>query len=237
MQFNSGTDSIISDIDHICDTDSTSYSIADKTRNANRWAYKAMVRQIQANHRWQIDDSNLTTLPQLTRDLVAGQAVYELPAGFLRLERVEVMDSQGDYKRLYPKDQADISGAYTEFEETDGLPRYYDVTGNSIILMPAPAAADVTTIAGLRVHILREIDIFTTSDTTQESGTIPEPFQRIVSFGASYDYLLARGDYEKSDRIRNELNEMLKDLGDMTAHMNSDEHIRIRPAHSTRSYM
>lgn len=236
MQYNSGTDAIIADIDFMCDTNSTSYPIEAKTRNANRWAYQAQLAFIDGNSRWQMDDSNLATLPHLTTTIVNGQGDYTLPSEFLRLERVEVKDSAGDYKLLLPLDHRDIKTGYTEFEETDGLPKYYDVVGNSINLFPKPSTTDVTTTEGLRIHILREIDIFTTSDTTQELG-FPEPFHRIVSLGASFDYLMSRGDYDKANGYRQEIEVLMEKARNWSAHMQGDEHIRIRPAHRTSSYL
>lgn len=235
MQFYSGTDSIIDAIDFACDTNGTSYPVSAKTRNINRWAYRATLAQIEGNYRWQVDDTNLTTLPHLTTTLVDGQADYALPAGFLRVERLEVMDNNGDYHRLKPIDHTDIKGAYTEFEDTNGLPKYYDLVGNSIILKPAPAAADITTTAGLRIHILREIDIFTTSDTTQQPG-FPEPFHDILVYGPTYDYLIARGDVDKAREYRQEAEVQLEKLRNWSALMTED-HIRIRPAHRTINYL
>jgi len=148
---------------------------------------------------------------------------------------VEVMDAAGNYKKLEPFDARDVKGSYDEFEETSGSPKYYDLVGNTVVLKPAPAAADVTTALGLKVHILREIDIFTTGDTTQQPG-FSEPFHRIVSYGASFDYLVARGDYEKANAYRQELEVMLKEFSDFTAHA-QEEHTRIRPAHRTTNYL
>jgi hypothetical protein len=166
---------------------------------------------------------------------VAGQGDYTLPSTLLRLERVEIKNSSGDYKRLTPFDQRDIKGSYDEYQETDGEPRYYDLVGNTLILKPAPASADVTTSEGLKVHILREIDIFTVDDTTQELG-FSEPFHRIVSMGASFDYLVARGDYNKANAYRQEVEVLLKELSDFTSDA-QEEHPRIRPAHSTFNYV
>lgn len=235
MYFNSGTDSIIADIDFLCDTSAFSYPITDKTRNANRWAYKALIAQIKGSSRWQADDSNFTTLPWLTTTLVAGQADYILPSNLLRIERVEIKDSAGNYKRLTPFDARDIRGGYDEFQETSGEPMYYDLVGNSLVLKPAPAAASVTTAQGLKIQILREIDIFTTGDTTQEPG-FSEPFHRIVSLGASYDYLISRGDYDKANAYRQEAEVMLKELTTFVAD-SQEEHTRINPSHRTTNYL
>lgn len=236
MQFNSGTDSILADIDFLCNTSLTSYPIEAKTRNVNRWAWKAHVAQINGSHRWQIDDTNLTTLPFLTTTLANGMADYILPSGFLRIERVEVKNANGDYVKLLPIDQADINKAYTEFEDTAGLPKYFDVVGSSIVLKPTPATADITASEGLRVHVLRGIDIFTTADDTQSPG-FPEPFHRIVVYGACYDYMIARGDVAKAQTYRNEADVLLKELTQFVTQMNGAEHPRIHPAHRTSSYL
>ena len=235
MQFNSGTESIVSDIYFLTDTSATSYLLSDLTRNVNRWAYSVQMAMIQGNHRWQVDDSNLTTLPHLDTTLVDGQADYTLPSGFIRVERVEVKDSNGDYQKLKLIDHRDIKEGYSEFEETPGMPIYYDLVGNSLILKPTPATASVTLSEGLRAHILREIDIFTVSDDTQELG-FPEPFHRIVTYGASYDYLIARGDYDKATSYRNEAEALLESLRNFSSTM-GDEHIRIRPSHRTSNYI
>lgn len=236
MDFNNGTNAIVDDIDFLCQTNTTSYPLSAKTRNINRWAWKAHVAQIKGSHRWQIDDTNLTTIPHLKADLVDGQADYTLPSGFLRVERVEIMDSNGYYKLLIPIDQADIKEAYTEFEDTDGEPKYFDVTGNILILKPTPDSSDVTLTNGLRVHILRGIDLFTTSDTTQNPG-FPEPFHRAVVYGACYDYHLKVKDYEAAQSFRNEAENELRELTKFIAQMNAAEHNRIRPAHRTVQYL
>lgn len=236
MQLNSGTNAIIADIDFHCDTNSTSYPLEAKIRNINRWAYAAHVAQIEASHRWQIDDTNLTTLPHLTTTLVDSQKDYTLPSGYLRVERVEIKDSEGDYHVLKPIDQRDIKGGYKDFKEDDGVPQYFDLVGNSLLLFPAPSSNDVTTTEGLRVHILREIDLFTTADTTQEPG-FPEPFHRVVVYGACYDYMLGRKDYEAAQSYRNEVDVMIKKMKQFTAQMNNTEHTRIRPGHRTSNYL
>ena len=235
MMFNSGTESIVQDVYALTDTNSTSYPLSDLTRNVNRWAYEAQLAMIAGNHRWQVDDTNLTTLPHLDTTLVAGQKDYTLPSGFLRLERVEVMNANGDYEKLTQIDHRDINGAYSEFESTDGMPQYYDLVGNSIILFPAPKAESVTVAEGLRIHILREIDIFTTADDTQELG-FPEPFHRIVTWGAAYDYLISRGDFDKGNIYRQSLEAKLEQLRGFSSTM-GDEHIRIRPSHRTTNYL
>lgn len=154
----------------------------------------------------------------------------------MKLERVEVLNSSGDYKRLKAIDQSEIDQALTEFKETNGMPTHYDVVGDSVFLYPKPAAADVTTAAGLKLHFLREIDVFTTSDTTQQPG-FAEPFHRILSHGASYDWMLTHSTPNKAKSIRGEIELMRQDLEAFYKDRNRDVKISVKPAHTTEQYV
>jgi len=64
---------ILSQIDFYCATNSTDYSVNDKTRHVNN-AYHDAAQIIQsADGEWQWDDANNTTLPFGTTNLVSGQ--------------------------------------------------------------------------------------------------------------------------------------------------------------------
>jgi hypothetical protein len=196
---------------------------------------------IEGNHRWQVDDTNLTTLPILYTSIVPSQQDYKLPSGFLRVERVQIRDNQGNRHVLKQIDQRDINGPYyNSTDATEGIPTHYDLIGDSILLFPVPDNANfgptsMHIVDSLTIHILREIDIFTTADDTQELG-FPEPFHRIVTFGAAYDYLISRGDYDKATSYRNEAEALLEKLRNFSTSM-GDEHIRIRPSHRTSNYL
>lgn len=238
MQFSDTTNltGVVEDTHFLTQSNSTSYALKDIARNATRWAYKAIVRRIKANKRWEYDDSvNLGNHPIATATLVAGQQDYLLPTDLLKLSRIEVKDDSGDYRVLTPIDKTDITTGLTEFYETDGLPNFYDIIGSSIFLYPAPAAADVTTSEGLKIVYAREIDAFASTDTTQEPG-LPEPFHRICSLGASYDYLLARGD-KNVQSFRAELETLIEEYAEFDADKDESVKTRFRPAHNVRSYL
>lgn len=230
MQFSdtSNLTGLVEDIDFICGTDSTSYPLKDKARNGNRWLYKAVVRYMKAQSRWQYDDTNQTGLPVATTDLVDSQGDYALPSTILQLEAVEVQDTGGNWSRLAHIDTADISGTISDFEDTAGMPKYYDLKGESIILYPAPSSSSVTTTAGLKIYYTREFDAFASTDTTQQPG-IPEPFHRIVSLGASYDWLVVNDTAEKASAIRQEIEQLLSELDSFAGERNKEDRIKIRP--------
>jgi len=169
------------------------------TNSLNQWYLKAVAWILEAQHRWQWDDSNYTDFPVGTGTLVNGQRDYSLPAAtsggnlatFLTLKEVAVKDAAGNYQWLTDIDNTELTGDLETQFSTNGMPMYYKKTANSLKLYPAPATGSVTMSAGLKVEFQRTPDLFTVADTTQQPG-IPEPFHRILSLGASYDYLMGR---------------------------------------------
>ena len=228
MDFNESSNltGLTQDVDFICGTDSTSFPLKDKARLANRWLYKAVTDLISVRGRFEFDDTNLTDFPVETADLVSGQADYQLPAEFLKLIAVEVQDQNGNWTRLQELDKSQLKQTITDFEDTNGLPKYYDVMGNSLILYPAPSATDTTLTAGIKLHHIRKIDEFVSTDTTQSPG-IPEPFHRIVSLGVAYDWLLINGSQDKTDRIRNEIEQLRTEMKKFEGDKNRDKKVNI----------
>lgn len=234
----SGKTGIVEDIDFICSTDSTAYPLADKARNVNRHYYKAVTAAIRASGRFQYDDSNLTTLPILSFDLVANQQDYSLPTNLLKVEAVEIKDNGGNWIRLQEVDINDpeFKRTISDIQKTAGTPKYYDINGDSLMLYPAPATGSVTLSSGGKMYVTREVDHFTSADTTQEPG-LAEPFHRILSLGASHDYLLVNGPETKGDRVLVEYNSLLNDLIEFYGNRNQDQKVRIRPQHRTTDYL
>ncbi len=228
MQYNPGSSAgIVDDIDFICQTDSVSYPLADKARNVNRHYYKAVSDILRVSGRNQWDDSNLTTLSELTFTLVDGQKDYSWPSGVLKLEAIEVKDNAGNWTRLQEIDTDDLRTTITDFEETSGVPRYYDLRGDSIFLYPAPATGQVTLTDGGKVHVIREFDALVSGDTTQEPG-FAEPFHRILSIGAAIDWLMVN-DSTKVDRWRGEYEQLRSELRQFYSTKNNDLKAVLRP--------
>ena len=197
MKFNdtSSKTGICQDIDFMCHTDTTSYPLKDKARNVNTW-YRKSVSWIRECHGdWEYDDSNLSTstdyptaLPIWTTKLVANTQSYTLPSTAQKVERVEVLDDEANYQIVSPIDKEQITDeAMSEFEETAGLPKYYDMVGALVVLYPKPGASFITTTSGLKVYVARDIDEFHSTDTTQEPGFVSN-FHRILSLGGAFDF-------------------------------------------------
>jgi hypothetical protein len=231
-----GGNGLVQDVDFICSTDSTSYPLKDKARNFNRHYYVVVSDIMEVAGRGQFHDSNLTTVQDPTFTLVAGQSQYTLPSEMLLLEGVEIQDNGGNWIRLQEIDTEELRRTVTDFEETDGTPKYYDLRGDSIYLYPAPAEGSVTLTNGGKLLTTREFDPFTDADTTQEPG-FAEPYHRILSLGASYDYLCINGTGDKADRVLAQYNALRAECRKFYAERNKDIHVGFRPAHRTSNYL
>lgn len=190
MKFRSTSDDagLCEDIDFLCHTDTVTYPLKDKARNINTWYRNAVSWIRETNSNWQYDDSNLSDLPIFTTALVNTQQDYELPSTAQKVERVEILDDDNDYQVLTPIDKEQITDeSLSEFEEIAGEPEYYDLFGRSIMLYPKPGTGFITTTNGLKVYVARDIDSFTSTDTTQEPG-FASNFHRILSLGGAFDF-------------------------------------------------
>lgn len=239
MQYNPGSSlGIVDDIDFLCGTDSTSYPTADKTRNVNRHYNKAVIDIIKTEGRLQWDDANQTTLPEYTFDLVTTQQDYSLPTNLLKLWALEIQDASGNWIRLKELDLTDpaLQRTITDFKETDGTPTHYDVRGDSVFLYPAPVTGSVTLTGGGKMYFSREVDAFTAADTTQEPG-FAEPFHRILSLGAAYDWLIVNDTPDKADRILGQYEQLRAELRGFFSTRNKDKSVRLTPAHNQSDYI
>ncbi len=167
------------------------------TSNINRWYHKIVASILESQDAWEFDDLNLTDFPVATTPLVASQRDYSLPASLkvLKVKRVDITYDGTTYYRANPIDTGEPSFGLGNNTNTDGNfdkanPRY-DLIGNSIWIYPLASATDVANGGLIRIEFMREVDEFTSADTTQEPG-IDEPFHRMLSLGAALDYALTK---------------------------------------------
>jgi hypothetical protein len=190
-----------SDTHFLAGTDSQSYEDSDLERNINLWYRKAVSWIWDATGTWEYDDSNKNTLPVATTDLGDGVKNYTMPADAQKIIKVEVKNNNGDWDALDPIDKSEIDTP-SEFFEDKGMPKYYDLLANVLVLYPTPASSDVTISGGLKLHVSREVDDLTASD--DEPG-FEKPFHRILSIGAAKDWADAYGDEQKEVDLRRRL--------------------------------
>lgn len=172
------------------------------TRYVNEWYRRVDSWIWQSVGDWEFDDSNRTTLPIATTDLVDEQQDYEIPSTARKIDRMEVLDSSGNYQLVKPIDKSMIQDeSMTEFLETPGMPEYYDTLGRSIMLYPKPNDGDVTLTNGLKLYYSRDIVQFSSSAATREPG-FDNHFHPIISKGASFNWKSSKGLAGASDLKR-----------------------------------
>ena len=192
-------DDIIKEIDSLCDSDSTSYPAAVKLRRINA-AYEKVVGKIMCEDgNWEFDDTNYTDFPRGATTFVATQHDYTFDTAHLAIESVQVLDADGIWHSLIPISKDEMGVPPEEFCKEDGLPRYYDKDGSSVLIYPAPAAASVTVASGLKVHFRRTASVFTSAQVT--TGTklpgFTSLFHMIIPYEASISFCMTY----KKDRV------------------------------------
>lgn len=198
----------------------------------NRGLDKTRAVLLSVDGRFQDDDPNYTTsVPADTTTLSDGVSSYSLNRSHVIIEGFEVKDSNGDYYPLVPIDYRDIRKLHTtptKFMETSGKPVFYDVSANVVTLFPAPATADVTLSAGLKVIYKREPKYATYTDTSTEVG-VPRMFQDVPGLFACQEYAKQNSMTEKARELDAEIQKRTADLKKLVSERNNDEKLSLKP--------
>jgi len=246
MNFYEGTNNqgILQEIDRLCDTTDTSYTRVDKTSRVNIAMEELVSMIINSDGTWSFDDTNQTDLPVGTGNLVEGQETYSLPSfasGFLQIEMIEILALDGNhYRRIKPIDIKELPAKFgpDEFFGTDssgnplkGIPRVYDLQGDTLYLYPSPEAASVTLTAGLKIWFKRTSKDFTvatgTGDDTTEPG-LPSTHHILLAYMGAVPYCMAY----KKDRVpwlERKVEDMKKTLIEHYSHREKDKRKVMRP--------
>lgn len=203
-------------------------NLATFTRYANQALDHVTNTILTVDNRWQYDDTTYTDLPIGKTTLVNGQKDYSLSVTHMKILGVSVKDNSGLWVKLNPIDPNDMPMDRDEYMKTPGMPMFYDLLGNSIFLYPAPATANVTLTAGLKVYYQRVPNYFATTDTTKQPG-FPSTFHRLVALWASYFYCQANN-IDKIGAISDEIKKTENDLKEYYTRRNKDEKTRFKTA-------
>ena len=215
---------ICQEIDRLCDSNDTSYTRLAKTSRVNNSLEELVGDIINADGTWQYDDTNYTTTPFGTGNLVSGQISYSFASEYLQIEEISVLDLNGYFRRLTPFDSAEEGKTFEEtfnitfngsaYTAKDGLPTHYDIFGDTIILSNSPTATYATLTNGLKIKFKRTAQLFiavsTTAADTTEPG-LPSTHHVILAYMASIPHCMAY----KKDRVvmyQNKTIEMKKTL-------------------------
>ena len=173
--------------------DATQYPTSRIVNSCNNWLDTVTGYAIGADRRFQFDDTNHTKLPIGTTNLVANQSDYsfltdEQGNTILNLTRIDILDSNGYYRKLMARDMADNDLAEDELLRIAGLSTEYDKIADNIIRLTPKPQASVT--AGLKFYFQRTPSYFAATDTTKAPG-VPPLLHRGFVIAAAYDALLA----------------------------------------------
>ena len=95
----------------------------------------------------------------------------------------------------------------------------------------------MTLTSGGNMLFSREVDAFTTSDTTQEPG-FAEPFHRLLSLGAAYDWLVINDTNAKADRVLQQYEQLRAELRQFYSSRTKDNDPAVaRPMHNQLGYV
>jgi hypothetical protein len=202
---------IVDTIDDNCKSNSSNYSLADKTRDINIALDRALALIFQVGGTWQFDDSNHSDYPIITTSLLSGIRDYSFvddEQGNLILDiyKVMVKDPNGIFHEIQPIDVQTPNNNTQSFydgQNITGIPSRYDKTANGIFLDAIPSYGSSQ---GLKIYINREASYFTVSDTTKKPG-IAGLFHEYLALRPSYQYAYRNG-LKNLNILKKEMEEM-----------------------------
>lgn len=181
-------------------SDTTSYPIKAFTRNANLALDKILVYILRADNVWEFDDTNNSgEILDTSTALVNGTSKYALSVSWLKIGRVRIKDSQGNWVTLTPINRSELSDS--QLTQTAGDPKRYDLLGNYLYLYPAP---NYSSTGGLEVQYQRGASYFAYTDTTKTPGFAIQ-FHRLISMFAALDFCMINGMTDRANNLRVEI--------------------------------
>ncbi len=105
-------------------TDTTNYTYKDRLLNINKWYNVVNSTILQSQDESGFDDSNNTTFPWPSLDLVAGQADYSLPANCLQVNALQVSYDGVSFVKATPVEEAESNILLRNETITTSAPMY-----------------------------------------------------------------------------------------------------------------
>jgi hypothetical protein len=159
------------------------------TNLVNQWLQIGHFYAWTTDKNWDFDDSNYTNFPFATTTIIDDQVDYTLPSDLMSIRSVECLDKAGNYFTLHEMSNDSSVFQTSREQETAGIPTHYRKVGLSLKLYPKPDAAMVTASAGLRIRYGRDMDLFATTDTTQEPG-FSKQLHPICYYGPCWEWAM-----------------------------------------------
>lgn len=246
-------DGIVQSITFLTGIDTNAIDTKERARLSTKWYEKLALMAWKLDQDWQFDDGNIsagqtdnswtydstfTGLPRATRNLTDDVRIYQLPTNAFAIERVEVKKADGNFYVVDPIQESDIPRynvpetgaaqfAVSEFYKTKGMPRFYNLIGTNIELYPGPDATVVTTTAGLKIYVSRQVRRFVSTDSSIEPS-LPEQFHELIAVGSAFDIAIAKN-LQNAVALKKQLDEGMLELQDYYSKRNRFNKKIIRP--------
>lgn len=172
----------------------------DFTRSANFALDICNAIILRSNDKSQYDDRDNTGELIATINLTSGTQAYSIQASWLKIARVRVKDSNGNWQTLRKVDRSQIGDSALA---SSGTPYAYDILGNYIYLVATP---NYSSTNGIEIQFQRGSDHFVVGDTDKEPGFAPQ-FHRLVSMMPSLDFTESNKQKDKAAVLRNRIGE------------------------------
>jgi len=197
------------------------YKADDIKRNLNLHYDSVVLNIWNYTSDWEFDDTSDEKLPIADTNLVSGQWDYSMPTRAREIIRVEVKEPNGGMVKLHPINQNQIKRAREDFKGDDGVPRYYELVGKSLLLYPAPS---YNMSEGLSITMSRSVIPL---DESTDEPEIEREFHRLLSYGAALDWAIAKGKTSKRSELEREYLKLKRKLSSFYSKRNKDSDIRI----------
>lgn len=174
---------------------STDYSDATIDLNLNNWYRRVLGWIIPIQGDWEIRGDIIY------RDFRAGISIYDLPS-VLRVFKGEVMyETGGSFVPLafksVQRQQDYVEGNSSRVDDDPNKPTA-DLMNDYIEIKPCIDATGSDVVNGIKLWVQTD---FVTLSANNNVPDLMEPIQRVLSYGASYDYALSEEMYKKKDEI------------------------------------
>lgn len=231
-------------------TDVNSYSNAQMLIDLNLWQHRivTMITDSQDESDW--DDTNHGDYPSLTVPLSLNRD-YFIPQTehVISIKDISVSYDGTTWNKAKPMDIAATempnapASATTQNTTNDNLfPKTdpaYDIKYNAIFLYPRAVQADIDAGGKIFIEWTREAKEFSLSDLT--TGTVvpgfDTAFHPMMAYGASYEYLFSKKDFNAADRVKPTLDDLEARLRRQYGNKQKDRVLFMKPSDSiTQGY-
>jgi hypothetical protein len=157
-------DGLIDEILRITGTTSAVYSLKAMVLRLNNALDKYWFLASSSSPKGTFDDTNNTSLPVETQNIVAGTNAYKISSftnEVLQISKLAVLNDDGEEVDLIREDFDDLQSfyeLYTTDSDQQGIPGYWTKMGDYIYIRACPNYSETS---GLRAYVNRELSKFT----------------------------------------------------------------------------